>query len=73
MTLRPVFGPERKPLDHPITTRLLDRLWPDEALIEAPKGPRPCCADFARVVTCAEGLDGWMCPVCSTQWTAVCR
>ena len=27
---RPVFGPEQKPLGHPATTRLLNRLWPDD-------------------------------------------
>lgn len=26
---RPVFGPERKTVGDPATTRLLDRLWPE--------------------------------------------
>ncbi len=27
---RPVFGPDRQPLGHPATTRLLQRLWFDD-------------------------------------------
>lgn len=27
---RPTFGPEKRTLGHPATTRLIDRLWPEE-------------------------------------------
>ena len=68
---RPVFGEARKPLGHPATTRLLQRLSDDHSTEKL--GPRQCCADAGIVLACDGETDFWECRVCGRQWEAPCR
>lgn len=54
--MRPVYGPARQPLDHPATTRLLDRLLADE----------PCRHDEGfEPIGSEDALTFWRCRICS--------
>lgn len=73
--MRATFGPARQTLGHPVTTRLLNQLWPDVVPTPDPvnvPGPRPCCAEYGSVERCDGTTDVLRCPVCETQWTRRC-
>ena len=40
---------------------------------EQPINRRPCCGEYAFVVTCDGEIDLWECPVCDLTWEAECR
>jgi len=59
----------------PKTPALLDAQLADNARVDGvpPPGPRECCADWATVIDCTDGVDTWECWCCGRTWTALCR
>jgi hypothetical protein len=35
-------------------------------------GPRACCADWAFVTDCVDGIDSWKCGCCDRRWEMPC-
>jgi hypothetical protein len=49
-----------------------DEFQAEQAVAER-VGPRQCCADAGRVVTCDGDTDLWECWICGRTWEAPCR
>lgn len=66
-----VFGPERKPLGHPATTRLINQLWPDPPMDLVHRESHPCgkcgypAAYFDRSL--ASGAVAFICYACDPK------